>query len=115
MKCCFLTHLFYWTKFIVSSYFVYLVSGLCLEVHKDFVGHAHDGIFFDFTGFEFTHTSVRKCGERLVNTRFILQVGIDENVSVCGVAPLISVSESKSRSKGRFIRLHPPQCAIVVR
>jgi hypothetical protein len=31
------------------------------------------------------------------------------------VAPLISVSESKSRSKGRFIRLHPPQCAIVVR
>jgi hypothetical protein len=41
----------------------------------------------DFTGFEFPHTAIRERGESLVNPCLIFQVGVDENVVVCGVPP----------------------------
>ena len=57
-------------------------GGLCYEVHKDFIDQVQNGVFFNLTGFEFPHAAVRKSGKGLVDTRPVIQTGVDENVDV---------------------------------
>ena len=71
----------------LRGFLVVDAGGLCHEIYKDFIGYAHGSVFFDFVDFKFLHAAVRKCGESLVKTCLIFQVGVDENVDVCGVPP----------------------------